>query len=254
MTTLAHCGTCHQHFVPIDFPELPVPLKTPRAPSTWDTIYERIFGKTETPTFVFRFPCGDIFHYHCLGEHMDAAEKPCPNCRDPIPKTRVGKQYSQLIEVFLKALKHDPTIVTSQLQNPTKETGICTICRDPHPFVPLRFDGKQFHHEKCSRDTPVKLEDLVKIVQKVVKEHHYLKKWFTPSSLSFNEYYRLTYPRLYKAAAILLVSTTALVINRLHFNGQNTLLSIAGFPGYLALLAVQHTTYALAMILNSQEA
>jgi hypothetical protein len=257
MATLTQCGKCSEPFHLSQFPE---PLATPMTPREipWytqlnDKINQLIFGKPEKPSLVFVFPCGHIYYYQWLDSWINEPEKPCPNCNGLIAKDQVGKSYAQLMEIFLTALEKDPEIVREVLQDPTNFNSRCSLSQETFPMVQIRFDGKNLFHEGCSKEPSMKLDDLVRIVKKVVEKHNHIKPWFTPTRLSAYRRFKLAYPLLHKTVVVLSISGSLLALNRYMYNGQNRFLSVLGYPGYLSLLALQYTTLAIAFILNSQE-
>lgn len=162
-------------------------------------------------------PCYHIFHQSCLGRWITQAEGTCPTCRGVIYQHQAGKEPSVYLKIFIEALQNDPDIVSDVFENSDHLNGECSAdCLDDLPLIALRYDSQQrlFFHANCaSVDTPlVTLQELSKVVSKVVQRHAHLVPKFTPTPPANVQ--RIDHSRLYTAAITLGVISLWMVLRR----------------------------------------
>ncbi|MBP7074203.1 MAG: E3 ubiquitin protein ligase [Rhabdochlamydiaceae bacterium] len=150
-------------------------------------------------------PCYHIFHQNCLGRWITQAQGTCPLCRSVIYQHQAGKEPSVFMRIFFEALQIDSDIVHEVFESSDLTNNECSAdCLDELPLIALRYDSekKLFFHANCaSVDTPlVPLQELAKVVSKVVERHPHLPPKFIPTPPAEIQRLRIDYPHLYTAA------------------------------------------------------
>lgn len=222
-TPLDRCGSCDKPFTLADFPQ-------------------------DTDNLVFTVCQNFFLHvYHnkndCLAGWVKEAERPCPTCNSTIYSHQGGKKIKQISQVFLNSLKREETFVPDTLSESDHSVDGCIICTEVFPLIQLKFNPEDRHlyHLGCgSENLPrITVHDLSRAVSKIVKEQPHLQKYCTPTPPTRLQRFKTDHPFLYKVAIVSAISLTAFVLNRLQFEGKNSILSVVGWPAYQTLRIAQ---------------
>jgi hypothetical protein len=226
MSGLTKCGACNVRFTAEDVPK---------------------FDQSHIVT-----KCYHIFHKACLKDWAKEKES-CPNCREEVYEHATGIYFSHYWNIFLIALEKDPEIVLETLRKSNHQNGKCTTCMEEYPATSLLIVNDCLVHKDCAcakDSTPLLLEDVVKVVEKVVEKYPELKKSLRPPSRLRTFHYK--HPWVFWIVATELVSMGALMLNRYKFEGQNWALSAIGAPAYLTLVLAHQVGLLFFTVLNNK--
>ncbi len=255
-TPLHQCGSCNVSFTMNDFAHLiaVAPKTVPngilqRTQKAISTLLPLPNTPSEVHPESLVFTCCKphdeiaihVFDKKCLSSWVNQSKENCPSCRAPIYKHQLGKTVTQLLDIFLTALKEDKEIVSTTLLASEHENDECAVCCNDLAIIPLRFDPEtqRLYHDQCGLNNPqLYIRDLAKIASKVINKYPHLKAKYTPIPLTFVEKLIQDYPLTARVVVLSAISIGAFVLNRNKFGGDNWPLFILGFPVYVTLVGV----------------